>query len=242
MIYIVIPAYNEEENIGVLLERIDKALKEKYLAVVVDDGSTDKTDEIVEGMTSNYPIRCLHNVPNQGLGITLHNGLKEAVKLSSGGDIIVTMDGDATHDPMYIDSMVKEIENGADIVIASRFLPGAGERGLSGLRKFLSRGAGFLLRCAFPIKGLCDYTSGYRAFKAEIIKKAFQDFDDGFITETGFSVTPEILIKLRRFKIEVKEIPFILKYDAKKGSSKLNIPKTIVQYLKMIFKYKVRGF
>ena len=195
MIYIVIPAYDEEKNIGSLLKQIDDVLKGKYLAVVVNDGSTDKTGDIVEEMASKYPIRCLHNVPNQGLGITLRNGLKEAVKLSSKGDVIITMDGDVTHDPNYIPSMVEKI-NDADVVIASRFLPGAGERGLSSLRKILSRGAGFLLRCAFPIKDLRDYTSGYRAFKAETLKKAFQDYNEQFITEKGFSATPEILIKL----------------------------------------------
>ncbi|MDO8886359.1 glycosyltransferase [Candidatus Oleimmundimicrobium sp.] len=241
MIYIVIPAYDEEKNIGQLLKQIDDVLKGKYLAIVVDDGSTDKTGEIVEEMASKYPIRCLHNMSNQGLGITLRNGLREAVNLSLKGDVIITMDGDATHDPNYIPSMVEGI-NGADVIIASRFLPGAGERGLSNLRKILSRGAGSLLRCAFTIKDLRDYTSGYRAFKAELIEKAFRDYNEKFITEKGFSATPEILIKLRQLDAKFKEVPFILKYDAKKGTSKINIPITIVRYLKMIFKFKVRGF
>ncbi|PIU26698.1 MAG: hypothetical protein COT10_07340 [Candidatus Aquicultor secundus] len=168
-------------------------------------------------------------------------GLKKAAEISADGDIIITLDGDATHDPVYMPPMIERIRQGNDIVIASRFAPGGVERGLSSFRKFLSRGSGTLLTAFFPTKGLRDYTCGYRAFRAEIIKQGFSKFGDGFIQETGFSVTPEILLKLRSLGAKIDEVGFMLKYDQKVGKSKIKVSRTIIQYLKMIIKFKLRG-
>jgi len=242
LVYIVIPVYNEEGNLIPLVEGIAGMAASNnldYTAIIVDDGSTDKIPEIIKDLSSKYSILPLENRPNAGLGKTMAKGLKKAAEVSMDEDIIVTLDGDATHDPIYIPSMIDKINQGSDIVIASRFALGGMERGLSAFRKFLSRGSGMLLKVFFPIKGLSDYTCGYRAFRAAAIKRGFSVFGDKFIQETGFSVTPEIILKLSLLGVRVNEIGFVLKYDQKIGKSKIKVLKTIVQYLKMIVKIKL---
>jgi dolichol-phosphate mannosyltransferase len=245
MIYFVIPAYNEEGNIGVLVEKISAAAKENafsYSVIIVDDGSTDSTPEIIKELTAKYNIIPLENRPNAGLGYTMAKGLKHASQVSSEKDVIVTMDGDATHDPLYVPAMLVKLESGCDVVIASRFASGGEERGLALYRKLLSRGSGTLLKSFFPTAGVQDYTSGYRMFRAKTIKFAFEKFGDKFIQEQGFSVTPEILLKLRALGARIGEVGFTLKYDEKIGLSKIKVSRTIVQYLKMIVRFKRDGF
>lgn len=244
MIYFVIPAYNEEGNIGVLVKQISAMADQntyQYKTVIIDDGSTDSTSSIIKDLTAEYNIIPLENRPNAGLGRTMAKGLKYAAGISSDDDVIVTLDGDATHDPQYVPSMLAKLEQGFDIVIASRFAPGGQERGLAFYRKVLSRGSGTLLKAFFPTKDVQDYTCGYRMFRAKTIKSAFEKFGDRFIQETGFSVTPEILLKLRSLGARIGEVGFVLKYDEKVGLSKIKVSKTIVQYLKMVTKFKREG-
>jgi dolichol-phosphate mannosyltransferase len=244
VVYIVIPAYNEEGNIATLVEQIVSVATAHdfaYRIVIVDDGSTDATPQIIEGLASHYAVVSLKNTPNMGLGRTMAKGLHKAVDISGPSDVIVTLDGDATHDPVYIPQMIDRIHEGYDIVIASRFAPGGTERGLSSFRKFLSRGSGLLLKVFFPTDGLRDYTCGYRAFRASIVRQGFDSFGDDFIKENGFSVTPEILLKLRALGAQVSEVGFVLKYDQKVGKSKIRIARTITQYLRMIASLKLAG-
>ena len=245
MIFFVIPAYNEEGNLEPLFRKIAQAMNQAkfaYKIIVVNDGSTDKTQIIIDRMSSQLPIYPLKNEVNQGLGFTMSKGLKKAAEISSNGDIIVTMDGDGTHDPEYVQQFITKISEGAQVVVASRFVQGSGQRGVSFLRKFLSQGAGFLLKLFFPTKGLNDYTCGFRAFQANLVKDAFKTFGKDFIRERGFAATPEILIKLRHLKAKVEEVSFTLKYDLKIGKSKIRIAKTIVQYLRMIARFKIKGY
>jgi dolichol-phosphate mannosyltransferase len=245
MIYFVIPAYNEEGNIGVLVERISDIARKNdldYSIVVIDDGSTDTTPQVLRDKAINNNIVILENKPNAGLGKTMAKGLKHAVEVSAQGDVIVTLDGDATHDPEYVPTMLAKLNEGFDVVIASRFAPGGFEQGLAVYRKILSRGSGAMLKFLFPIKEVQDYTSGYRMFKASIIKSAFERFGDGFVKEIGFSVTPEILLKLRLLGAKIGEVGFTLKYDEKIGTSKIKVSQTIVQYLKMIARFKRDGY
>ena len=122
-ILVVLPAYNEEENLGDLLRRIDQTMYEggqDYEVIVVDDGSKDRTGAIAAEYAAHMPVRYhLHSV-NQGLGMTIRDGLEIAVQRARERDVIVAMDADNSHDPGLIHSMVRRIQEGNDIVIASR--------------------------------------------------------------------------------------------------------------------------
>ena len=170
-VLVVLPAYNEEENIGELLSQIRYALeqdsKTAYKVFVVNDGSRDKTQAIAEEMSREMPVEILVHEVNQGLGATIRDGLYRAVQYSGPNDIIITMDADATHNPGLILRLIRMIIEGHDVVIASRFQPGARVIGLVWYRKLLSILASLIFRITYPIRGVRDYTCGYRAIRAD---------------------------------------------------------------------------
>lgn len=239
-ILVVLPAYNEEENIGELLSQIRFALEEdsktQYRVFVVNDGSVDRTGEIVTEMAKSMPIELLVHEVNQGLGATIRDGLYRAIQYSSKNDIIITMDADATHNPGLILRLMRMIIEGHDVVIASRFQPGARVIGLVWYRKLLSYVASLIFRITYPIKGVRDYTCGYRAMRADVLKNAVKEYGDSFVDQDGFQCLVDILLKLRRRKLLFGETPLILRYDQKGGMSKMNVGRTIKNTLILIVK------
>ena len=239
-IYIVLPAYNEEESIGKLLDRIKATMDEvdivNFEVLVVNDGSVDKTLEIVEQKAATMPIHIVNHEINQGLGATIRDGLHTASAKANKEDIIITMDADDTHTPGLIPRMINKIREGCDVVVASRYQIGSQVVGLSRFRRFLSFAASWLFRILLPIPGIKDFTCGYRAYRAEAIQKAIVQYGDQFVDQEGFQCMVDILLKLRRMDIIFGEVPFILRYDFKEGESKMDVKKTVRNTLSLILK------
>jgi dolichol-phosphate mannosyltransferase len=241
MLFIVLPAYNEEQGIGPLLGKIQQTMAAfQYKVLVVDDGSTDGTATAVSSYSEGIPLELLVHGVNKGLGKAITTGLRRAVELASDDDMVVTMDADNTHDPALIGDMVQGTHEGLDLVIASRYAPGGGEVGLSWMRRVFSRGASLLLRLFFPMEGVRDYTCGYRAYRGAILQQAFATYQERFIEESGFTCMAEILIKLRRLSARAGEVPLILRYDLKSGATKMKIARTIGRYGVLIAKNWLR--
>lgn len=243
MILLVLPAYNEEAAIVSLLERVKKFQESREAAVsiriiVVDDGSRDQTAERVEAFRG-LPITLIRHEKNMGLSGAIKTGLSYAVEAAQPDDIIVTMDSDDTHGPALMKSMLERIEQGYNVVIASRYLHDSRIVGLSRFREFLSYGASLLFRLAFPIRGVRDYTCGYRAYEARIIKEAFERWKDDFISEEGFTCMVDILLKLRQMDCIFVEVPMVLRYDRKPGVSKMNVPRTIRRTLYLLVRRRL---
>jgi len=239
MIYIVLPAYNEELTLPPLLSAITENMEESGLpfkVVIVNDGSTDGTAGIIRSVSGKLPLIPVDHDRNRGLAEALKTGLLEAVRQATARDIIVTMDSDNTHTPGLIMRMVRMIREGHDVVIASRYRNGARVIGVPWSRRVLSFGASFVFRILFPIPGVKDYTSGYRAYRAEVIKEMFDSYGDSFIDEPGFSCMVDVLLKLRKFPIIIGEVPLILRYDKKEGASKMNVMKTIGQTVRLMIR------
>lgn len=237
-----LPAYNEQEALPELLERIGEAFADSnlpYEVIIVDDGSSDDTAKIAAQMSFQMPVHLVQHEVNQGLGTTLRDGLREAVDRAGERDIIITMDADNTHPPGLIDRMVRMVHEGCDVVIASRFQPGARVVGVPIERHFLSVGARALFTLLFPTKGVRDYTSGYRAYKAGAIRAGFAEHGDDFVGETGFSCMADVLLKLRKQGCLFGEAPLRLRYDQKGGVSKMRVMHTIWLTLKMLGRHRV---
>jgi len=230
---VVLPVFNEEEALAQLLPQL--AQHAPLDIVAVDDGSRDRSAEIMRGCT--YPgvaVTVLKHAFNQGLGRTIRDGLYHAATIAEDGDAIITMDADNTHPVDRIPLMTNLILNGADIVVASRYRRGSRVVGLTVLRRFLSFGANMLFRAAAPVGGLRDYTCGYRAVRAGLLQRAMAEGVD-LVTETGFASTAEIVLKLRRFRPVCREIPLVLRYDRKPTQSKMRVAKTIRDLLRMLW-------
>lgn len=237
-LYVVLPAYNEGGNLGRLLERMDETLYEDHIdyeIILVDDGSEDNTREVIEQYKEKLPLRYVRHEKNQGLGATVRDGLLIAVSICSDDDIVVSMDADNSHTPNLIRSMVRFIHEGNDVVIASRYRTGAYVRGVPRYRLFLSFAARFLFQLFFPIKGVRDYTCGFRAYRGCLLKRAFAQYGPDFIDRDGFECLVDILLKLRKMDAIFREVPLILRYDEKKSTSKMRVLRTIRRSLNLIF-------
>lgn len=239
-LYIVLPAYNEENSLGKLLDRISYYLRDSgidgYEVIVVNDGSTDRTAEILEEYRQKMPLKVVLHETNKGLGRTIRDGLKYASEAAAENDIIITMDADDTHTPGLIYRMVNTMREGYDVVIASRYQRGARVYGLSLYRILLSLTASYIFRLFMPIKGVRDFTCGYRAYRAETLKKAFARYGDKFIDQEGFQAMVDIILRLRTMNVIFGEVPFILRYDMKQGTSKMNVKSTVLKTLRLIIK------
>jgi dolichol-phosphate mannosyltransferase len=119
-------------------------------------------------------------------------------------------------------------------VIASRYRAGAGVVGLSGFRHLMSFGARALYQVLFPIRGVRDYTCGFRAYRPGILTKAFERYRDQLVTERSFASMAEILLKVARVGARMSEVPMVLRYDLKGGASKMNVPRTVLKTLALM--------
>ena len=241
-LFMVLPAYNEAENLGPLLENLERAfgvlvrLGHERSYVIVDDGSTDATPTLLADIARTLPVTMIRHDPNLGLGFTIRDGLKRASELADEEDIICSMDADNTHPASLLIRMVQLVQEGNDVVIASRYRPGARTVGLSLWRSLMSWGARILFQLIFPIAGVRDYTCGYRAYRAGVLKRAFACYGDRFVEYAGFQCMSDILLKLSRLPIIMNEVPMILRYDRKRGVSKMRVGQTVVQTLKLLLK------
>lgn len=242
MIYILLPIYNEEKSLPILFEKLDKGMKRRgfeYCVIAYNDGSTDNSLEVLNRQKDSMPITVIGETKNKGLGAALNSLLKETLSMSqSEEDVAVVLDSDDTHNPEHIYHMINKLRDGFDVVIASRYLSDSRIIGVTWSRQLFSIVASWLMRVLFPIKGVKDYTCGYRAYTINCLRQAYEKFKEHLIEETSFACMAELLIKLRTINIIAVEIPIILRYNQKFGKSKMNVLKTIKRTLLMIYKLK----
>jgi dolichol-phosphate mannosyltransferase len=237
MIRVVAPAYNEAANIRPLLDAVNAALTlmgRPFEAIVVDDGSTDATADVAATMAAEMPVVLVRHGENRGLGLAIQTGLITALDRAAADDTIVTMDADNSHPAELIEAMDRKLTEGFDVVIASRFRSGARTFGVPLHRRLLSVGAAALLSLAFPIRGVRDYTCGFRAYRARALFALRADKGLDLANRRGFECMVYLLLRLRRLRMRFSEVPLVLRYDRKQGESKMRIGRTILATLKMI--------
>jgi dolichol-phosphate mannosyltransferase len=244
MIIVVLPAYNEAEALPRLLARLRDVSVGHFGAslsvVVVDDGSSDGTAESVR-QGDGLRLRVVVHEHNRGLAEAIRSGLLAAMEQAADDDVIVTMDADDTHAPGLISRMTMLLEEGNDVVIASRFAPGGRTVGVPWTRALLSRGASLLFRLVHPIRGVRDYTCGYRAYRAGLLRQAFARWGQDFISEAGFTCMVDILLKLHRLGAVATEAPLVLRYERKPGKSKMDVRRTTLDTLSLLVRRRLGG-
>jgi len=124
------------------------------------------------------------------------------------------------------------------VVIASRYQPGSRVYGLSMNRRIVSLVASLLMRVLFPTPGVSDYTCGYRAYRAEALQQAYSQYGDTLVDQDGFQCMVDILLKLRKLPLIFGEVPLILRYDLKRGQSKMRMMKTSMNTLRLLWRRK----
>lgn len=241
-VLVALPAYNEESGIASVLEDITilrASSKYDMEVLVVNDGSTDQTGNIVQSLSASRRfIKLVNHDRNRGLGEAVKTILHYAVDSLSDEDVLVTLDADNTHTPMLIERMIDMLLEGRlDLVVASRFTDGGREVGLSNIRKLYSRGAMYYFKLFFPIENLNDYSSGYRAYWMRTLRDAYSKWRE-LVTTDGFDCMAEIAAKFSKMHIKAGEVPLVLRYDYKKGKSKMKVAKTVKGYFSLLNKVR----
>lgn len=242
-IVVGLPAFNEESGLPKLLEKLidlKGQMPKTFSILVVNDGSSDKTEEILQTYANKYPfVQYINHEVNKGLGKAMQTLLQHAVVTFEEEDILITLDADNTHNPSIIPGLIKKLDaEDLDVVIASRFTKGGKEIGLSVTRKMYSRGAKLFLKTFYPIPFVNDYSCGYRAYRVGYLKKAYSIYNGKLITTNGFECMVEILARFSKIGVHAGEFPLRLEYHLKEGQSKLPVVKTIVGYFKLLGKVK----
>lgn len=238
-VFVVLPVFNEENALTPLLQRfvaLSKRVRWRLEIVMVNDGSTDHSAQVVESFRDSLPIDMLQHETNRGLGEAIRNGLMRATAKAGPEDIIVAMDADNTHPPELIVEMVKQLKAGNDVVIASRYRKSAQVVGLGWLRRVMSHGARLVFQLAAPIPNVRDYTCGFRAYRAGPLRRVLDQFGDRLPGERGFACSVEIVLRLGALGARMREVPLVLRYDLKGTPSKMNVPDTIGRHLALAWR------
>ncbi|MDP8243986.1 MAG: glycosyltransferase family 2 protein [Candidatus Hinthialibacter antarcticus] len=248
-IYILLPAYNEALNIRPLLESIDREFEEwskrigidegvDVFPIVVDDGSSDGTTQQAQSYQGNLPVTVITHEKNQGLAAALQTGLLHILGRCNDDDVIVTLDADGTHPARTIYSLADCVHNGAEIAVASRYAKGGVERGVSLIRKILSRGARLTYHLFRPDIPLKDFSCGFRGFKARILRRTVEEWGERLFESPGFTCTGELMLKALPYakRDAIVEIPFELQYDKKEGESKMPAFKTTIGTITLLMR------
>ncbi|MBN1814224.1 MAG: polyprenol monophosphomannose synthase [Anaerolineae bacterium] len=211
---VIVPTYNEKENIESLVTQL-LALPVDLNVVIVDDNSPDGTGEIAERLAAENEgrVSVIHRAGKLGLGTAYIAGFKHA--LADGADLICSMDADFSHNPRYIPDMLEKIEQGSGLVIGSRYVRGGGSNH-NWVRKLFSWGANTITRVMLGLHAH-DTTAGFRCYRREVLESL--DLDS--IKSSGYSFLFEMLYNVERRGWKVGEVPIFFE-DRRLGASKVS--------------------
>src|SRR5215210_264432 len=213
---VCLPTYNEREN----LEPMLRALGDKDVRVlVIDDSSPDGTGELADHLAAELDyVDVLHRAQKQGLGPAYLAGFQRA--LADGAELVVEMDCDFSHDPADVPRLLAAAEEGADLVLGSRYVEGGAVRNWGLLRRFVSAGGSFYARVLLGVK-VKDLTGGFKCFRREVL----QTIDLASVQSKGYAFQIEVTYRALRRGFRVVEIPITFA-DREVGGSKMS--RTIV--------------
>lgn len=210
---VVIPTYNERDNIGQLLPQI--LAWPRFRVLVVDDSSPDGTAEVVARYARDEPRIGLLSRPGKlGLGTAYIAGFRRA--LAAGAEYICEMDADFSHDPRYLPVLLEAAESRYDLALGSRYVAGGGTTDWGMLRKIISRGGNLYARLilGLPVR---DATGGFRCYRRRVL----ESIDLDTIRSNGYAFQIELVYRTMRAGFQIGEVPIIFP-DRRVGQSKMS--------------------
>ncbi|MEK7581010.1 MAG: glycosyltransferase [Patescibacteria group bacterium] len=240
MIYFLIPSYNDSHNFPKLLSNINKSTRKAKKVIIVSDGSTDNTKEVLKGLSYKFLVKLLSYKPNRGPGFAFNHGFEYILNKANSNDVIITMEADNTSDHKLVEKLIKGLEK-SEVVLASPYAKkGGGIVGISILRKLLSVVSNNLDKLLFRIPNVNTYTSFFRAYKVSALLKLKKGNRKNLIDENGFPSVVEILIRLHNSGANITEIPSTVDWTNKSGKSHMNVTRTITRHL-VVYKNYLQG-
>ncbi len=214
-IFVVVPTYNERENLSVLTTEIFKLKIPNLKMIVVDDNSPDGTGAIADELAKKYPITVMHRKTKNGLGVAYGEAFHFILSthLPDKEDYIIQMDADLSHDPAVIPSFLQNIKN-ADLVLGSRYIKGGAITNWNFFRRLISRFgnlyASFVLQVPY-----CDLTSGYKCYRRRVL----ENINLSDLSSIGYNFQIETTYRAHQKNYKIVEIPIIFT-ERKLGASK----------------------
>ncbi len=211
---VIVPTYNEADNVVPLVQRVRTATPDADV-LVVDDGSPDGTGKLADGLAAeDAHVHVLHRTAKNGLGAAYLAGF--AWGLDRGYEVLVEMDADGSHQPEQLSRLLEEVDAGADLVLGSRWVPEGEVVNWPARRAVLSRGGNLYTRLALGLP-LRDATGGYRAFRASALREIL----DGGVASQGYCFQVDLARRAVRGGFDVREVPITF-VERVAGESKMD--------------------
>ncbi|MHB8859261.1 MAG: polyprenol monophosphomannose synthase [Thermoleophilia bacterium] len=230
---VVLPTYNERENLERFVERVEEVFAAHELdgrIIVVDDNSPDGTGQIADTLAERYPnLSVVHRQNKQGIGPAYLAGFRQA--LSTDTRLIFEMDCDFSHDPANIPAFLKAAED-ADLVLGSRYVPGGRVENWGLVRRLISRWGGLYARMVLGVP-VNDLTGGNKCFRRQVLESL--DLDS--VSSQGYGFQIEMTYRTIKKGFRVKEIPITFS-DRQRGQSKMS-KKIVFEAVLMVWKLRL---
>jgi dolichol-phosphate mannosyltransferase len=211
--WIVIPTYNEAENLAALVAAVRAEIDGSIL--IVDDNSPDGTGRIADELAAaDRDVYVLHRPAKAGLAAAYVAGFRLA--LAAGADYVFEMDADFSHDPADLSRLLDAARDGADVVLGSRYVPGGRVEGWSLDRQILSRAGGLYARAVLG-SGVRDLTGGFKCFRADALREI--SLDD--LVADGYAFQVEATFRAARAGLRIEEVPIVFR-ERRAGRSKMS--------------------
>ena len=215
--WLILPTYNERENVESFVEAVRVQLAEcvpDYRVLIVDDASPDGTGQLADQLAAKYnDVEVLHRPRKEGLGQAYIAGFK--VALAGGAELLIEMDSDFSHKPDYLQPLIAATAH-ADLTLGSRYIPGGGVTDWGPVRRLISRGGSWYARrwLNVPVR---DLTGGFKCFRRAVL----EEIDLNSVRSQGYTFQIELTYRALQAGFKVREIPIVFE-DRRAGESKMN--------------------
>src|SRR5579884_4256307 len=212
---VCLPTYDERENLPRMIDALAGVLRPGDRVLVIDDSSPDGTGELADGLAAAHPfVDVLHRGRKEGLGRAYVAGFRRV--LETDAELVLEMDCDFSHDPADVPRLIAAAEEGADLVLGSRYVPGGGTRNWGLLRRLISRGGGFYARLILGVR-INDLTGGFKCIRRSVLEA----IDLPSVRAEGYVFQIEVTYRAILAGFEVVEVPIVFT-DRTMGTSKMS--------------------
>jgi dolichol-phosphate mannosyltransferase len=217
--WLVLPTYNEAENVEAIVAAagatLAEAAPEGFRILIVDDGSPDGTGHLADELAAQHEwVRVLHRSEKNGIGPAYLAGFRHA--LQEGAGYVLEMDSDFSHDPTDLARLLAAVHGGADLALGSRYVDGGGVSDWGLLRRFISEGGSTYARLVLGLK-VRDLTGGFKCFRREVLEAIH--FDS--VRSQGYAFQVELTYRAVQRGFRVVEVPIVFR-DRQRGQSKMS--------------------
>ncbi len=217
--WLILPTYNEAENVSAIVtaaaDVLAAAAPDGFRILVVDDGSPDGTGRIADQLAAEHDwMHVLHRTEKNGIGPAYLAGFRHA--LDQGAGYVMEMDSDFSHDPADLARLLQAVNDGADLALGSRYVPGGGVREWGLLRRFISEGGSTYARLVLGLR-VRDLTGGFKCFRREVLEAIH--FDG--VRSQGYAFQVELTYRAVQKGFHVVEVPIVFR-DRQQGTSKMS--------------------